>query len=138
MEVAPVKVFAPWRVVTPPLVVLMMRDNVPPVAPLAIIPLKVVPPTPDPLRVRVKGVLATFVTVAPTVNRLLESFSQFWLAPILTALFRVTVPELALMSMPPEPMLRAVVDMVNAPVVVVPSPDIMPLMLVVPAFGWAV
>ena len=76
--------------------------------------------------------LPTLVTVAPTVNRLLELLVQVWLAPSFTALFKATVPEAALMSMPLAPMLRAVPLSVRGAVAVVPSPTMSPVMLVVP------
>ena len=88
---------------------------------------------PVPAMVRATGeALELFVMVAPTVKRLLELLVQVWFPSSLTALLNVTVPEFGLMVIPLVPSVSVVPVSVSAPVLVVPSPTVIPAMLVVP------
>ncbi len=68
------------RVVVPP-VVFTVTAVVPVVPPLLMMPLRVVPPEPEPVTDKVNGVtFAVFVMLPLMVVKLEELFAQFWSA----------------------------------------------------------
>lgn len=120
----PVKVFTPDNVSVP------VPDMVTLPAPLPIIPEILVFPVP-----LIVKLLLLLETVAPTVNVLLEAEVQVCVVPRVTALFNVTEPVDAFISIPELPIVSAVVLIVKDAVAVLPSPTIIPATLLVPALG---